>query len=65
MTTNLLTPRPYGSQKYKPAPVVFDIPEFICAATSREPLSLKKLWAGSALRPNCQDFLKFPSRGGC
>lgn len=38
-----------------------DVPQRIVNASSREPLSLSKMWAGSESRPGSQDHRQFKS----
>jgi len=55
-----------GIRHHIPQRVELDAPDRVTNAMSREPLDLRALWAGSALRPGCQQFLQYRSVGtGC
>jgi hypothetical protein len=60
-----LSPKGQGRHWIEP-PLNLPPPQTITNATSTAPLDLTRLWANSAQRPGCNDFLKHRSRGlGC
>lgn len=57
-----LSPKGSGRHWVEP-PLNLPAPTAITNATSTTPLDLSRLWANSAQRPGCNDFLKHRSRG--